>query len=402
MPVMVRPDQGPQAASPARGGLPARPAARQPGAGAPSLRAAVSRRRFLRDAGAAAAATSLLSTLAAALSSEEAAARTPPRYTKFPTENPWPKYPAFRFAFVCHQTDDPFFVPTRIGAKDASTLLGTSFTWEGSASGEVDEMVDSFLDAIDNEVDGIACCVVDPKAFNGPTDQALAAGIPVIAFNAEAPAGSGNNALAYVGQDHFAAGAALARRAVRDLRPGQKVAALVASPSSSTERARLDGAASVFKAFGAELSQVVVGTGQARAPKAIAAWYKAHPDVSFFFASAGGTGAALAQVAEDLGLAHKGVRAAAFDIDPSVLRAVSRGVLAYTIDQQAYLQGLIPVLQLFIYNVSGGLVLPFDADTGHRYVTRENVGRYLLHRDTWEGSSTTPVLLSPPEKIQLA
>ena len=45
--------------------------------------------------------------------------------------------------------------------------------------------------------------LVDPKAFDAPTATAIAAGIPVIAFNADVPAGSPNKRLAYVGHDCF-------------------------------------------------------------------------------------------------------------------------------------------------------------------------------------------------------
>ncbi|HXR23311.1 MAG TPA: hypothetical protein VN786_12205 [Acidimicrobiales bacterium] len=38
-------------------------------------------------------------------------------------------------------------------------------------------------------------------------------------------------------------------------------------------------------------------------------------------------------------------------------------------------------------------------DTGHKLVTKENVGDYLLRRDSWEGSSTVPMVFTPPAKI---
>ncbi len=373
---------------------------RTPGDNIARSTARVPRRRFLRDAGAVAAATPFMGALLEVLAGPDASASTRHRYPKFPTQNPWPKYPAYRFALICHRSEDPFFVPCRLGASDASALLGTSFTWNGSASGSVTEMVDAFEEALDNEVDGIGLCVVDPKAFNSLTDQALARGIPVVAFNAEAAPGSGNNALSYIGQDHFAAGAALAERALKHVGKGQSVAAMVGAPSSRTEQSRLNGAASVFETVGAHMARVTIGTDPQQAASRIEDWYMAHRDVRFIFTSSGHSGAALAKTAEKLAWTSQGAQAAAFDISQPVLTAVSRGALAFTIDEQAYLQGFVPIFELFIYNISGGLILPFDADTGHKYVTRENVGGYLLRRDTWEGSSTTAVVLTPPRKIQ--
>ena len=60
--------------------------------------------------------------------------------------------------------------------------------------------------AIAEKADGIAVCLVDPKAFDAATAEAIAAGIPVIAFNADVPAGSPNERLAYVGQPLFQSG----------------------------------------------------------------------------------------------------------------------------------------------------------------------------------------------------
>ena len=362
---------------------------------------AMPRRRLLRDVGVAAAAAPFLAAFADVLGGRGAAgAQVPGVSSAFPTRNPWPKYPSYRFAMVCHRTGDPFFVPTRIGANDASALLGTSYTWGGSASEVVSEMVDTLEEAVDNRVDGIALCVVDPKGFNSETNEALSQGIPVVAFNVEAPAGSGNNAMAYIGQDHFAAGVALAEHAKKYLKRGDTVGAMIATPSSHEEQARVAGASSVFEAIGANVARVVVGTNEQQATANIEAWYRSHPGASFLFASAGYNGAALADAVEKLGLSSKGVHAAAFDVGGRVLHAVNKGTFAFTLDEQAYLQGFVPLLHLFLYNISGGLISPFDVDTGHKVVSRQNVGQYLLHRDTWEGSSTIPVVLKPPKSIR--
>jgi simple sugar transport system substrate-binding protein len=357
------------------------------------------RRRFLQGSGLALASVPFLALADALAAAKGAGAKVLGQSSSFPTTNPWPKYPAYRFAMICHLTNDPFFVPARLAANDASALLGTTYTWGGSASGVVDDMVDAFEVAIDDQVDGIACCVVDPKAFNALTDEALSLGIPVVAFNAQAPASSGNHAMAYIGQDHVAAGTALAERALEHLRRGDKAGVFLGAPSSVIERSRLAGATSVFRSAGVRYDEVVVGTGTAVAAAKIRAWYQANRDAKFLFATSGPNGAAVASAMASLDLPAKGVRAAAFDVGERVLEAVSRGTLAFSIDEQAYLQGFLPILQLFFYNISGGLIVPADVSTANKFVTRENVGSYLLHRDAWEGSSTTPLVLPPPKKV---
>src|SRR3954464_11526456 len=105
----------------------------------------------------------------------------------------FPKTPKYKFVFVNHVTTNPFFVPTQYGIEDASALVNTTFQWTGSKTGEASEMVNAMNAAISAKADGIAVCLVDQKAFNAPTDKALQAGIPVIAYNADT---TGNNRLA--------------------------------------------------------------------------------------------------------------------------------------------------------------------------------------------------------------
>ena len=130
--------------------------------------------------------------------------------------------PKLKFVLVNHVTTNPFFVPTKYGAEDACKLLGCSYQWTGSQSSNVNEMVNAFNSAITAKANGIAVCLVDLKAFNGPTDKALAAKIPVVAYNADA---AGNNRLAYIGQDLFVSGQEMGKHIVR-ARPVRRRGAL--------------------------------------------------------------------------------------------------------------------------------------------------------------------------------
>jgi len=59
----------------------------------------------------------------------------------------------------------------------------------------------------------------------------------------------------------------------------------------------------------------------------------------------------------------------------------------FTIDQQPYLQGFVPIQQLFLHRYSSGLVSPAETNTGLKFVTRANVRRYLTTTTRYEGSS---------------
>ena len=80
--------------------------------------------------------------------------------------------------------------------------------------------------AITGGANGIGVCLVDKKAFNAPTDAALKAKIPVVAYNAdERP----TRRLSYIGQDLFLSGQEMGKQII-DLVPSGDVALFIATP----------------------------------------------------------------------------------------------------------------------------------------------------------------------------
>ena len=83
----------------------------------------------------------------------------------------------------------------------------------------------------------------------------------------------------------------------------------------------------------------------------------------------------LAQALAGAGLTS--LPAGGFDLTPTTLSAIQAGSLDFTINQNPYLQGFLPTLYLYMFNLSGGLVPPPDTDTGLSFITKSNVGPYL-------------------------
>src|SRR5665213_239637 len=136
---------------------------------------------------------------------------------------------SYKFVFVNHVTTNPFFTPTQYGAADAAKLLGCSFQWTGSENSNVSQMVDALNSAVTGGADGIAVALIDLHAFNAPVEAAIKAGIPVVAYNADAV---GNSRLAYIGQDLFKAGEEMGKRIVEEVGSGE-VGLFIATPGSA-------------------------------------------------------------------------------------------------------------------------------------------------------------------------
>src|SRR3712207_6405050 len=246
----------------------------------------------------------------------------------------FPDTPEYNFVFVNHGTTNPFFVPTQYGIEDAQALLGTRSQWTGSEESVVSQMVGAMETAISGNADGIAVSVVDPEAFNDPSQEALDQDIPVIAYNANGEGPGTNPALAYVGQDLFQSGVEMGNRIVELVDEGL-VALFIATPGQLNIQPRIDGARQAIEESGAniEIQQVTTTAELPEERSRIEAWYNGHKDVAGMFAVDAGSTQGVAQVMEQFGLHEQGVRAGGYDLLPEILQLMSENHIDFTIDQ---------------------------------------------------------------------
>ncbi|HEY4827671.1 MAG TPA: substrate-binding domain-containing protein [Solirubrobacteraceae bacterium] len=304
------------------------------------------------------------------------------------------------FVMVNHVTTNSFFTATIYGCQDACALTGSSFQWTGSTDSIVSQMVSAFTTAIAQKASGIGCPLIDNTAFNSPVDTALGAGIPVIAYNADVSTGVKNNRMCYIGQNNLTAGAAVGQAILKSgkVSSGDLVAGIIATPGTGNIQPRLDGAKPILDAAGVKF--VEVGTSATEGSPEydkISSWYAGNKDVKWMMAVDSGDSNAVAQFIKAQGLAGK-VGASVWDVGLPVVQAINAGYVTATIDQQAYLQGFDTIMQLFLWNVSGGLMRPTDTDTGIGIVTKANVAPYLTP-SRFEGTSATKKSIAPPSSI---
>jgi simple sugar transport system substrate-binding protein len=241
--------------------------------------------------------------------------------------------------------------------------------------------------------------VVDPEAFNGPIQQALDAGIPVVSYNADGAGIGTNPRLAYIGQDLFQSGVQVGERIIELMPDGGKVALFIATPGQLNIQPRLDGIVQALEDSGKDFQTNDIATG-AELPEELSkveAYYNGNKDVKGMFAVDGGSTQGVAQVMEKFGLAEQGVKAGGYDLLPETLKLMQAGHIDFTLDQQPYLQGFFPVVQLFLYKLSGQLNGVAETNTGLLFVTPDNVQRYLDNESRFEGDSEDQKVLGQEE-----
>jgi simple sugar transport system substrate-binding protein len=294
--------------------------------------------------------------------------------------------PKLKFVFVNHVTTNPFFVPTKYGAEDACKLLGCSYQWTGSDSSNVNQMVNATNSAISAKANGIAIALVDLKAFNGPTQKALDAGIPVVGYNADSES---NPRLAYIGQDLFVSGQEMGKHIV-DLVPSGDVALFIATPGQLNIQPRIDGAMDTIKKSGKGLTAHAIATGAAVPAElsTIDAYWVGHKNTKGMFAVDAGSTQGTAQVIKKYNLRKQGVKGGGYDLLPATQELLAADQIDFTIDQQPYLQGFLPVLQLFMYKASGTLTGVADVNTGLKFLDKTTVVPYNKTKSRYEGNSS--------------
>jgi simple sugar transport system substrate-binding protein len=293
---------------------------------------------------------------------------------------------SYKFTFVNHVTTNPFFTPTQNGAADACKLLGCSYQWTGSQTSNVGEMVNSFNSAVSAGVDGIAIALVDLKAFNAPTQKALAAKIPVVAYNADA---AGNARLAYIGQDLFVSGQEMGTH-IATLVPSGNVALFIATPGALNIQPRIDGAQATLKKHpGIKTKVVATGAALTQELSTVDSFVSANPSYAGFFAVDGGSTQSVGQAIQKHGLKGK-AKGGGYDLTPVTQQTLAAGYMQFTIDQQPYLQGFLPILQLYMYKVSQTLTGIADVNTGLKFLDATTVAPYNSTKSRYEGTSSSP------------
>ncbi len=293
---------------------------------------------------------------------------------------------SYHFVLVNHVTTNVFFTPTQSGAADACKLLGCSYTWTGSSSSSVSEMVNAINSAVSSKADGIGTSLIDPTAFNKPVQSALSAGVPVVAYNADEPA---TGRLSYIGQDLFLSGQQMGTH-IASLVPSGDVALFIATPGAANIQPRINGAQDTLKSH-PSITPHVIATGAAVPGEltAINAYATGHPNTKGMFAVDAGSTQGVAQTIQKLGMKGK-VKGGGYDLTPITEQLLAAGYIQFTIDQQPYLQGFLPILQLYMYNVSQHLTGIADVDTGLKFLDSTTIVPYSSTKSRYEGTGTSP------------
>ena len=270
-------------------------------------------------------------------------------------------------AVITHGDGGVFWSVAQKGAEQAGKDLGITVQYEG---GNNDGAAQAKLidDAVAAGVDGIAVSLADPGALEASVKAAVAAGIPLVTMNSGSDLFKDLGAITHVGQDETVAGNGAGEKFKAEGK--KKVLCVMQEQSNVGLEARCNGAE---ETLGGTVVKITT-SGDAdptTSQSEIKAALDADADIDAIFAT-GPIGAILAKdAAKELG---RDVMIGAVDLSTDLLDAIEAGDIAFTIDQQQYLQGYLSVVFLYLNvtnqnTVGGGL----PVYTGPGFVTADHV-----------------------------
>ncbi len=284
------------------------------------------------------------------------------------------------YVMISAVTGSPYWIDSKNGLRDKAKELGVEANFIGPPTVDVNAQIDEVNRAIAQKVDGI---IMVPMAdsVTPAINQAIAAGIPVVCADADAPS---SQRYSFIGTGNYNAGCQGGEELARLLAGGGEVA-LLTIPGADNLTKRLKGYEDAL-ARHPEIKIVQIGNdhgSQTEAEKECRALLQVYPNLAGFgcVAAAGGQGAAVA--VKQAGKQGK-IKIVAMDRDEATLQFIQEGVIDASIAQRTYTMSYL-ALQM-IYDLRNERIkfaddwrklhvnpLPPNVDTGSFVITKNNV-----------------------------
>ena len=268
-------------------------------------------------------------------------------------------------AVITHGDGGVFWSVAQKGAEAAGKALGVKVRWFGSNNTGTAQS-DAINQAVADGVKGIAVSLADPGAIKDAVAAAVKAGIAVVTMNSGSDLYKQFGAFTHIGQDEFQAGQGAGGK-FKDAGKKHLLCAKQEQTNTGLD-ARCNGAKDTF---GGTVT-VITTSGDASGKQQ--ADLKAALDADKTIDAVFGVGPVIAHDAaaavKELG---RDVMVGGVDLSTDLLADIAAGSVAFTIDQQQYLQGYISVVALYLNitnqnTLGGGLPIA----TGPGFVTKDN------------------------------
>lgn len=265
------------------------------------------------------------------------------------------------------------------GALQATADLGptTQYVW---SDWQPDKMVTQLQQAIATKPDGIAIMGhPGDEAYKPLVDEAEAQGIIITSQNtqlSELEVAYGGNGFGYSGATLYTQGQSVGNEAIKvyNLQAGDEVLVwgLLSQPGRGQ---RTQGVVDALNAANMTVDYLEIDAATNSDPSAgiptFTAFAASHPDLKVVITDHGNLTASLPALLQSAGKQPGEIGGGGFDLSGATIQGIKDGWIGFVNDQQEWLQGYLPILQICLtekYGFSG-----LHIDTGAGFVTQDNV-----------------------------
>ena len=290
------------------------------------------------------------------------------------------------YVFVAANVQVPYWKAAAAGLSNGASALKVRSDFDGPPSYDAKAERDALDQAVQKKATGILLAVTDPAVLKDSIDKAVAAGIPVITIDSDAPA---SKRLFFIGTNNYQAGLIGGQRLVNELHgKGNVVVFTMPEQANLNERLRgyrdaLEGHAQI------KITQTVDMKGDPRVAFDAAEQIlgKGKDQVNAFVCLEALAGKEVATVLNNNKIKDKVIMV--MDTDPDTLEWIQKGVIAATISQKPYTMASfgLRMLDNLYHNKLGSLdedwskdsfaPVPAFVDTGSSLVDKNNVEAFM-------------------------
>ena len=249
-----------------------------------------------------------------------------------------------KVAMITHAAaGDTFWDIVRKGAETAATKDNVELLYSGDAEGG--RQAQLVQQAIDQKVDGIVVTLAKPEALKDVVKKAVDAGIPVVSFNAGEDQSQTIGAFTHFGQSDKLAGVTVGQRLASE---GIKHPICVIQEQGHVG---LENRCAGVKENvpGTEILNVN-GADMTSVASTVSAKLQSTPDADAIVGLGAPFTLTIVKAVKESG---SKVKVASFDLNGELAKAIVDGSVAFTVDQQPYLQGYGSVDAIWLSKVGG-------------------------------------------------
>jgi len=284
--------------------------------------------------------------------------------------------------FTVHSgASNTFWQAVQKGYEDGCAKVGASCQMVYvQTDGSIQEQVANMEAALARGPDALITSIVDNNAFDDVIKRARDAGVIVIASNVDDLEGAAGNARqAFIGQGFVPAGYSLAQAQSANFPTEGPLHVLVgvSGPGQNWSEQRALGVTNFLDEYIAAhpdrqitYEKIDSGLDLAVVSDRVGAYLAANPNTNAYF-DTGFWHAGVARVLAERGIPPGQVLLGGFDLVPEVLDQMKAGYIQVQVDQQPYMQGFMPVMEVYLAKTVG--LAPSDIDTGQGIVRPDQV-----------------------------